>query len=143
MRFVAVDFERDDLDAALARAGHDPERATTWVWEGVVMYLAPADIVASLAVVARRSAPQSRLIVFYHSPAFMLRIVGLIVRAMGEPLRSTFTANAMRALLAEHGFEVARDQGIHAIGAALSADIGLATMPLSHMRIVAADRLQR
>lgn len=39
IRFVAVDFTRDDLGRALEQAGHDPARPTTWLWEGVVMYL--------------------------------------------------------------------------------------------------------
>src|SRR5262245_15145250 len=75
IRYVAVDFERDRLDDALAAAGHDPSRPTTWIWEGVVMYLTPSDIAATLAVVERRSAAASRLIIAYHSPAFMLRLV--------------------------------------------------------------------
>ena len=59
-----------------AAAGHDPARATTWIWEGVVMYLTRADIEATLAVVARRSAPGSRLVVLYLSPALISRLVG-------------------------------------------------------------------
>src|SRR5262249_46565830 len=34
VRFVPVDFTRDSLDEALAAAGHDPARPTTWIWEG-------------------------------------------------------------------------------------------------------------
>src|SRR5207244_5763641 len=37
--FVAVDFERESLGAALDRAGHDRSSPTCWIWEGVVMYL--------------------------------------------------------------------------------------------------------
>ena len=65
VRFVPVDFTRDRLDDALAAAGHDPTRPTTWVWEGVVMYLERADIEATLAVIQRRSAPASRLVMMY------------------------------------------------------------------------------
>jgi methyltransferase (TIGR00027 family) len=72
VRFVSVDFERDKLDDALAAAGHDPSRPTTWIWEGVVMYLSLADIEASLQVIARRSTPGSRLVIVYHQPAAML-----------------------------------------------------------------------
>ncbi len=59
VRFVPVDFTRDRLDDALAHAGHDPQRPTTFIWEGVVMYLTPAEIEATLDVVARRSTPGS------------------------------------------------------------------------------------
>ena len=30
----------------LAAAGHDPTRPTTWIWEGVVMYLTKAEVEA-------------------------------------------------------------------------------------------------
>jgi len=141
VRFVPVDFERGSLDEALEKAGHDATRATTWVWEGVVMYLTKADVEATLAVIERRSARGSRLIVAYHSPALMLKLVGTIVRRMGEPLRSTFTADAMAALLAKHRFKVVRDDDLYAIGAALSDDLARATRMMKYMRIVTADRV--
>ncbi|HVW27239.1 MAG TPA: class I SAM-dependent methyltransferase [Polyangiaceae bacterium] len=40
LQFVPVDFTRDALDEALTRAGHDPSRPTTWIWEGVGRILA-------------------------------------------------------------------------------------------------------
>lgn len=140
VRFVPVDFTRDSLDEALAAAGHDPHVATTWVWEGVTMYLTPADVEATLAVVERRSAAGSRLIVHYVRPSTLLRgIGGLLLRRAGEPLRSAYTSEAMRALLARHQFAVVHDQDIATIGAALSADIGRATRYVKHMRIATAD----
>ena len=138
VRFVAVDFERDNLDDALSAAGHDADVATMWIWEGVVMYLTPADVEATLAVVAKRSAVGSSIAIAYHAPAFMLRIVGYIVKRMGEPLRSSFTASQMEALLARHGFHAERDQNLHDIGGALATDIGEATKPMKHTRIVIA-----
>ncbi len=140
IRFVPVDFARDDLDEALASAGHDPARATTWIWEGVVMYLTLADIEATLAVIDRRSAAASRLIVAYHSPWPLLRLVGLLLRRIGEPLRSAFTAEAMRGLLAKHKFEVVQDEDVPTIGAGLSAEIARATRVVKHLRIATAVR---
>ncbi len=140
IRFVPVDFARDDLDEALASAGHDPARATTWIWEGVVMYLTLADIEATLAVIDRRSAAASRLIVAYHSPWPLLRLVGLLLRRIREPLRSAFTAEAMRGLLAKHKFEVVQDEDVPTIGAGLSAEIARATRVVKHLRIATAVR---
>lgn len=145
VRFVALDFARGRLDDGLASAGHNPTRPTTWVWEGVVMYLAPPDIEATLSVVDTRSAPSSRLIVAYHSPALVLKLVGLAVRRLGEPLRSAFTADEMRALLARYHFSVVRDEGLSAIGARLassarSTPVARATRPIKHLRIATADR---
>ncbi|APR76413.1 Transcriptional regulator, MerR family protein [Minicystis rosea] len=140
IRFVPVDFARDALDDALAKAGHDPARPTTWVWEGVVMYLTLADIEATLDVIAKRSAAESRLIILYHSPALMLRVVGFVVGRLGEPLRSSFTADAMRALLSKHGFDVVRDEDLHQVGAALSDEVARATKATKHLRLVTAAR---
>lgn len=142
VHFVPVDFERDDLAAALDEAGHDPSQPTTWVWEGVVMYLSLADVEATLAIIARLSAPGSRLVICYHSPALILHIVGAVVRRVGEPLRSVFSADEMRALLARYDFSVVRDQDARTIGATLSPDVARATRHMSHMRIVTADRLR-
>jgi methyltransferase (TIGR00027 family) len=140
VRFVPVDFEKDDLDEALEGAGHDPQKPTTWIWEGVVMYLAARDIEATLAVIARRSAATSRLIIVYHSPALLLRVIGLGLKRLGEPLRSAHTAEEMRALLVKYGFRVARDEALPAIGAVLGDSIARSTKRMKHMRVVTADQ---
>jgi methyltransferase (TIGR00027 family) len=140
IRFVPVDFTCDPLDDALAKAGHDPARATTWVWEGVVMYLAQRDVDATLAVVEGRSAPRSRLIVTYHTPALLRRLLGFVVRRLGEPLRSAFTPDGMRALVAKHGFAVVKDDDIPTLAAALSADLPGTIRFMRHFRIATADR---
>ena len=59
MKFVAIGFTRHDLAERLQAAGHDPNARTTWIWEGVVMYLTPAEVENTLSVVAARSAPKS------------------------------------------------------------------------------------
>jgi methyltransferase (TIGR00027 family) len=138
IRFVPVDVERDALDAALAAAGHDETRTTTWIWEGVVMYLSQPDIEATLAVIHRRSAPRSQLVIVYHAPALILGVVGWFLRRVGEPLRSAFTPLQMRALLARYGFEVSADRDLPQIAAALSAEVARATRRVKHMRIVTA-----
>jgi methyltransferase (TIGR00027 family) len=140
VHFVPVDFARDSLDAALAAAGHDPARATTWIWEGVVMYLTQSAIEATLEVVQKRSAANSCLSVVYHSPAPILKLVGLMLRFVGEPLRSVFSAEQMRDLLARFGFDVTADADLPTLGRALSVDLASATRHLKHMRIVTAQR---
>lgn len=122
IRFVPVDFARDRLDDALAAAGHDPTRATTWVWEGVVMYLERADIEATLGVIQARSAAGSHLVILYTSPSLSRTVAGFVLGLIGEPFRSAFTANEMRALLAQFGFSVVRDDDLASIAARLAAE---------------------
>ncbi|HEY9854926.1 MAG TPA: class I SAM-dependent methyltransferase [Stenomitos sp.] len=140
VRFVPVDFTRDKLEEALRAAGHDADRPTTWIWEGVVMYLTRDQIAATLEVLARRSAVGSRLIIAYHRPALILNLLSGWVRRLGEPLRSSFTAPAMRSLLARFGFSVVRDEDLGTIGTELAPEVGEATRSMRHLRIVTADR---
>lgn len=140
IRFVPVDFTRDRLDHALAGAGHDVASPTIWVWEGVVMYLSPADVEATLVVIDRRSAPASRLIVAYTRPTVMTHLIRPFVRRVGEPFRSSFKPGALRALLARYGFTVARDENVPTIAQALSPDLARATRMIRHLRIATADR---
>lgn len=138
VRFVPVDFTRDRLADALVGAGHDPARPTTWIWEGVVMYLTPTDIDATLDVIAACSAPDSRLVVAYIRPSPLVPMIDAVVRKAGEPFRSAFTADEMRALLARFGFVVVRDEDVPAIGLALSAELGERTRHFGHVRIATA-----
>jgi methyltransferase (TIGR00027 family) len=140
VRFVAVDFTRDSLDDALARAGHDASKKTTWIWEGVVMYLTPEQVRATLAVIAKRSAPRSRLALLYHRPQPILFFVGPILRWIGEPLRSRWQPEAMKALLDARGFDVVRDDDMASLGAALGGDVAAANVPMKHLRLAIAHR---
>jgi hypothetical protein len=72
-----------------------------------------------------------------------MRLVGLVVRRLGEPFRSAFTPEAMSALLGRHGFSVVRDQGMPQIGASMPPAIASATRLMKHLRVVIADRLLR
>jgi methyltransferase (TIGR00027 family) len=140
VQFVPVDFSRDDLELALAAAGHDVARPTTWIWEGVVMYLERADIEATLSIIARRSAAGSHLTIAYISPALLRWIVGLAMRRLGEPFRSVFTRNEMRALLARHDFRVRDDQDISTIASTLSPVLARDARAMKHLRVATAEK---
>jgi methyltransferase (TIGR00027 family) len=143
VRFVPVDFTRDRLDEQLTAAGHDPTRPTTWIWEGVVMYLTKAEVEATLEILARRSAPRSRLIIAYATPGLILPLVRMLVRRLGEPFRSVYTEVEMKATLAAHRFEVTRDDGVPALGRAISEQTGRGTRWVRHLRIVVAESVAR
>jgi len=140
VRFVPVDFRHGNLAEALEAAGHSPDIPTAWIWEGVVMYLNRDEIETTLSIVEARSAPRSRLIVAYVQPALMLLLLVVIVRRLGEPIRTVLTPHQMRKLLARHGFCTLWDRDLPAIGSELSAEIGHATRLMRHLRIVTADR---
>jgi len=150
LRFVPVDFTGDDLDGALATAGHDASAPTTWVWEGVVPYLTPAEVEASARVVSRRSGAGSRLVVNYQAPAVSARIgrrlAGLLATLAGrpdplarEPQRSAWTPAAMRGLLSGNGFAVVGDDDLLSVAEGLGMPVRN-RRSLRVGRVVVADR---
>jgi O-methyltransferase involved in polyketide biosynthesis len=103
------------------------------------MYLTRADVEASLAVIRERSAPGSRLVILYMAPASFTFLVGFLVRRLGEPVRSAFTAEEMAETLGRFGYRALTDQGLPEIGKAMSLDIARATRVMTHLRIVVAE----
>jgi methyltransferase (TIGR00027 family) len=147
---VPVDFRTDDLDEALAAAGHDGVAPTTWIWEGVVAYLTPAEVEASAVVIAGRSAPGSRLVVNYQTPSRRARAARGLARALmiltgrrdpmaGEPRRSSWVPETMSDLLERHGFTVVADDDLFTLSRALPLDVGRRSV--SAGRVAVADRL--
>jgi methyltransferase (TIGR00027 family) len=65
VRFVEVNFEKDDLEFKLSQAGFDAKIPAVVLWEGVVSYLTEPAVNANLVVLSRLLAPQSRLILTY------------------------------------------------------------------------------
>lgn len=148
--FVPVDFGRDGLGAALAGAGHRADLATTWIWEGVVPYLTRAQVAATLAALAAGSAPGSRLVVNFQTPALSTTLGRVAARALAastgrrsfwaqEPWRSAWTPAAMTRLLARHGYAVTADQDLLRAAGALGVPIAHARS-LAHGRVMVADR---
>jgi methyltransferase (TIGR00027 family) len=116
VRFVPVDFERELFPPALAAAGFDRHARTMWIWEGVVMYLSRAAILATLGDLSRLSATGSILAVTYiHSDMGLLPPVRAMARSLlallGEPLATVLSPVELRALLSEQGFSLRDDTG--------------------------------
>lgn len=109
VRYVAVDFEKDDLGERLESARHDVRSTTTWIWEGVTMYLTREAVAGTLATVRARGAAGSQLVLTYASPGGIGTMAKPVFAVIGEPLRWLVPPQQMHALAREHGFEVARE----------------------------------
>ena len=110
VRFVPIDFQRETLEDVLARAGHDAAVPTVWIWEGVIRYLTREAIEHTLASVASRSAPGSRLLVTHGTRERRYRwLHRLMLRVLGEPVRSSLDGADLGVILAPHGFAVLSD----------------------------------
>jgi methyltransferase (TIGR00027 family) len=114
VKWAPIDFSKgEDVAEVLERAGHGREKRTTFVWEGVTMYLDGDAIDATLASVARASAPGSVIAVTYHAADIGWESVPLtvLVRVAGEPFKTRMTKAEARARLERHGFRVESDEG--------------------------------
>ena len=65
VRYVAVDFDKDDLGQVLTRVGYRKDRRTLFIWEAVTYYLQEAGVRATLDFVAQQARPGSRLVFDY------------------------------------------------------------------------------
>jgi methyltransferase (TIGR00027 family) len=117
---VAVDLSGERLAPALETVGFDRSSVSTWVWEGVVPYLTPAEVTSSLAQIAELSAPGSRLVVNYQFAAVGLRVMRRVMRVVmrlsgaadplaREPWRSLWRPDQWRTMLGGSGFEIIED----------------------------------
>lgn len=117
IHFVPVDFEKDDLETMLLRAGFDTNVATVAVWEGVVSYLTPAAVDQNFHMLARMLARESQLIFSYvHSGALdgsvafrEARRWKSSVRSSGEPFIFGFDPAGLADYLQPRGFVLRSD----------------------------------
>jgi methyltransferase (TIGR00027 family) len=106
VRFVAMDFEQQQLAPLIQDAGFDPRKRTFWLWEGVTMYLRTQRVSSNLGDFAALSAPGSRIALTY-----MRRKNGRVPRSLflamlGEPARSAFEPAEMTDLALSHSWRL-------------------------------------
>jgi methyltransferase (TIGR00027 family) len=149
VRFVAVDFERDDLGQRLAEHGHSTTQPTAWIWEGVTQYLHPSAIEATLTAVSSRSAVGSRLLVSYSVPSLvpwdlpgLPALAGAVFAALGEPLHGAMTTEALAARLADHGLSMLEDTNSRDWARLHAGSARIATL-FSSERLAVAEKHRR
>jgi methyltransferase (TIGR00027 family) len=123
--FVAADFVTDAVADRLRSAGHDASRPSLFTVEGVAVYLERATLERLLRELAGAAGPGSRLAISLSvssgSLAGRARRAGFrsAVAAIGEPARTTLTADEADDLLAITGWSIAPRTTDRARGAGL------------------------
>lgn len=124
-----VSLAPDDLGAeslrfGLARGGFDLSRPALVAWLGVTPYLAREDVLGTLRAVARDLADGSEVVFDFASPtgfdprALAARAsLAARLRAVGEPLRSTFTPDTLAAELEFLGLSLVEIAGANELNA--------------------------
>jgi methyltransferase (TIGR00027 family) len=117
VRFVSVNFEKDNLEQALRRSRFDTGIPAAAVWEGVVSYLTPAAVDENFGMLARMLAPRSRLIFSYVHRGALDGSVAFpeaarwksSVGSAGEPFIFGFDPAELSGYLAVRGFTLVSD----------------------------------
>lgn len=117
VRFVAIDFDRDPLGATLGAAGLRADALTLFLWEGVLSYLSPEAIDATLGWMASATRPHSRVVFTYvdgtqisaADPGPAKAWLDAVARG-GEPFRSGLDPVAVPEFLRERGLRLLSDE---------------------------------
>jgi methyltransferase (TIGR00027 family) len=110
LRYAAADLSVESLVDALVTAGHDANRATVWIFEGVITYLTPQQVEGAIVSMASRSAPKSRLIATYNEPSWTRRLAAGATARVGEPQRAAYAIEDLHSLLRKHDWAITSDR---------------------------------
>jgi len=113
VRFVAADFITDPVADLLLAAGIDPREPGVFLLEGVAVYLEAAVLERVLDQFRQVAGAGSRLAISVsrsgdHDQAARARFQAYVA-ALGEPVRSAFTADEAEGVLARTGWQIAAD----------------------------------
>jgi len=150
IRYVAIDFERDALEAKLIESSYDPAVQAVVVWEGVIDYLTGSAVQGTLAVLARLLAPSSLLIFTYThkgaldgSKAFPgARRWRSWSSVSGEPFLFGFNPNALAEVLKPNLFLLQSDESTEEIAQRYCSLIGRKEPGNRAYRVATAMRVE-
>ena len=115
VRYVPIDFTKDDLKAVLEAAGYDRGRKTIFVWEGVTFYIPEAAVDATLRFVAENSGTGSRIVFDYFlastlkTPHAPLKDVMDRLEAVKEPMIFGLPDEDRQGFIRKRGLTVVSD----------------------------------
>lgn len=122
MRFVPVDFAREDFAERLVASGFEQGRRTLFIWEGVSMYLDEGTVAHTLhALHALGGLGSVAVADYWHAPlghpawVTAQRLGARLFGAIGEPLRFHLEHAGAVAFLARHGFRLDERVGSKAL----------------------------
>lgn len=118
VRYVAVDFLRDDVGERLAAAGWDAGRRSLFLWEGVTNYLTEPAVGAVFSWIGR-GAPGTRVVFTYIHAGVLDGSVAFAdgprslanVRALGEPWTFGLDPGAVAPFLARANLTLVEEAG--------------------------------
>jgi methyltransferase (TIGR00027 family) len=150
IRYVAMDFERDALEAKLIESGYNPAVQTAVVWEGVIDYLTESAVQSTLSVLARLLVPSSLLIFTYtHKGALDgskvfpgARRWRFLSRVGGEPFLFGFNPDTLSEVLKPYRFQLESDASTEEIAQRYCSPLGRTEPGNRAYRVATARRVE-
>lgn len=110
--YVPVEFGKERLDQALAKAEYDSEQWTLFIAEGLLMYIPPAAVDALLVFIRNGSGPQSAIVADYFDTSVVDGTSALkearVLKAFGEkegaPLQFGIPEEGVEDFFRQRGF---------------------------------------
>jgi methyltransferase (TIGR00027 family) len=145
VRFVAVDFERDDLTIKLRDAGFTPEHRSLIVWAGVTYYLTAQAVAQTLKQIAALGGAGTRLFFDY----ILAEVIegtssnrdalskARRVAAIGEPWLFGLAPSQVKDYLASFGFNLIKDYEAAELRTRYCPE---RQVPLNYVRLVICER---
>jgi O-methyltransferase involved in polyketide biosynthesis len=150
LHFAPVDFTHEDLGGELGRSGLRSDVPTFFSWLGVVPYLEPPAVRATLATAARLSGGSGGIVFDFIAPPprwhvpfrVMLWLRGRQVARLGEPFRAPMRPADARRWLLDAGFEDVTIHHPRDLNARYLSDRtdGLRVSPLTYIAVARARR---
>lgn len=110
VKYVPIDFTKDDLHSQLQRGGYRETEKTFFIWEGVVHYIPEAAVRATLRFVAEHSGAGSQIVFDYPlSTNHRINNPGDLLARWGEPFVFGFPLDGPSRMLQEEGLRVVSD----------------------------------
>ena len=125
VRFVGMDFTRDNLTTSLIKAGFDSKKRTFWLWEAVTMYLTPDEVAGTLTAISDCSSSGSGIAFTYMAKTNGKIPTSFFLKLLGEPVLSAYTRHEIRNVINKSGWDLMSDTGIEDWKRELIPDLNL------------------
>lgn len=117
LEFVPVDFERQELFAALRASSYAADQPAVYSWLGTTHYLTPQATLGTLRSIARNAAPGSEVVLDYSMPKELIaadKVAALawtswIAYRLGEPIIGGLIPNQLHSEVKSLGYEIVED----------------------------------
>jgi methyltransferase (TIGR00027 family) len=150
IRYVAVDFEKDNLERKLIESGFEPGTPVVVVWEGVISYLTESAVQGTFTRLARLLAPSSSLIFTYMHKGVLdgsrifpgARRWRSWVSYSGEPFIFGFDPDTLPNALKPYGFLLQSDRSTEEIAQEHGPALGRSEPGSPAYRVAVATRVE-